>query len=219
MVCFLLTIELVDFTFTRLVMDQANADNAPALDPSVLLPPQSHTLQSVNHTWYQPDSHYQQVSAPSSSSAGRTTSYAPNPEQIHATPTNDEQNAKTKNAQRKERRMARERERTPLNALLPDEIVPEPPHNPDDQCETPSMRPCSMAKQDVPAFLRCYVMLRPDYVYRMCESCRMKFKLAEMRKNGIRYDGKYKATEQPSEQERHDGRFKGTKVSLVSLQS
>jgi hypothetical protein len=44
----------------------------------------------------------------------------------------------------------------------------------------------------------------------------MKFKLAEMRKNGVRYAGKYKATAQPHQQEeRPDGRFKGKVLSTI----
>ena len=41
------------------------------------------------------------------------------------------------------------------------------------------------------------MVLKADYKYRMCDSCRMRFKLAEMRVKCVRYEGKQKAREQP----------------------
>lgn len=107
-------------------------------------------------------------------------------------------------AARQRRQRAREREETRpgVNALLPDEIPVEPPHDPDETVPIPFTRPCSMARPDIPPGLRCVVMLKPDYNYRMCEGCRMRFKLAEVRANGIRYDGKKKARGTPNESRR-----------------
>ena len=187
-------------------MDQSPT---PALEPSIIQDP-------YTPTWYQQQSNDYQSLASSSATTDPPTQACLTPSTSNSIALSLEQEqpstgqpTKPKSALQRERRMARERERTPINALLPDEIVPEPPHDLDEQLHSPSTRPCSMARQDVPAQIRCYVTLRADYVYRMCESCRMKFKLSEMRRHGIRYDGKYKATEQPSEHEHHDGRIKG----------
>lgn len=202
--------------------EMANVENATALDPAVLQPSVQHTaFLPQSHSWYQPEAQYcQQLSASLlSATAPSTSTHLPSTCEGDASVSanGDERPGKTKNALRRERRMARERQRTPINAVLPDEIVPDPPHHPDDQCQTPSVRPCSMSERGVAPPLRCYVMLKPDYMYRMCESCRLKFKLAEMRRNGVRYDGKYKATEQPTEREQQDGRLKNAKVTICSF--
>lgn len=89
----------------------------------------------------------------------------------------------------------------------------EPPHDPDELCPFPHMRPCSMARQDIPPAMRCVIMLKADHAYRMCDNCRMKFKLGEMRAKGVRYEGKQKARMSPEESIR--GR-KYTKVLFTS---
>lgn len=94
---------------------------------------------------------------------------------------------------RREKAKEKERQRPGVSALLPDEIIIDPPHDPDEKVTGKYVRSCSMARQDIPQGMRCVVMLRADYVYRMCEGCRMRFKLAEVRSKGIRYQGKFKA--------------------------
>ena len=117
-----------------------------------------------------------------------------------------------KNRLRREKAKERERQRPGISAMLPDEIIIDPPHDPDEKVPVPYVRSCSMARQDVPQGMRCVVMLRADYTFRMCEGCRMRFKLAEVRSKGIRYQGKYKARGET-------GDARGTKLSKVRMTS
>ncbi len=59
--------------------------------------------------------------------------------------------------QRRQRAREREETRPGLNALLPDEVPLEPPHDPDETVPIPFTRPCSMARPDIPPGLRCVV--------------------------------------------------------------
>ena len=102
-----------------------------------------------------------------------------------------------------------------------EEALPPPPHNPDDTSPVQIMRPCSMAGANVAPNMRCGVMVKADYPYRMCESCRTRFKLAELRSNGVRYEGKFVAKELPGEHRKGRGRgkktFRKVKTDMFSL--
>ncbi len=176
---------------------------ATAIDPANLHPqllPDPNVVQDPNAvggydlsdaSWYgRPQQEFAQMHQELPQEAGAATD----------TPEGGDEQARLE-AARQRRQRAREREETRpgFNALLPDEVPLEPPHDPDETVPIPFTRPCSMARPDIPPGLRCVVMLKPDYNYRMCEGCRMRFKLTEVRANGIRYDGKKKAKGTPSE--------------------
>ena len=88
------------------------------------------------------------------------------------------------------RRAAQEEGHGTAPSPLPEEELIEPPHPIDEEVPIPFTRPCSMARPEYPFALRCAIMLKSDYKYRMCEGCRMRFKLAEVRTKGVRYEGK-----------------------------
>lgn len=93
------------------------------------------------------------------------------------------------------------------------EALPPPPHDPDEMTPMSVMRPCSMASAQIAPTLRCAAMLKPEYTYRMCESCRMRYKLAELRARGVRYEGKKVARQRPGEPRKGRGSKASKKAS------
>lgn len=159
-------------------IDLANIDSQLLPDPNIVLDPDVTVVG--DSSWYgQPQQQFKFVQV--------------HPEQPQETPS-----AMTESVARQRRQRARVRKES-ISALLPDEVPLEPPHHPDETVPIPFARPCSMARPNVPPTWRCVVMLNTDYKYRMCEGCRMRFKLMELRANGIRYDDKKKARATPRE--------------------
>ncbi|KLO09087.1 hypothetical protein SCHPADRAFT_582635 [Schizopora paradoxa] len=177
-------------------IDPANLHPNLAPDPNVVQDPSVYELAGTNWYGQSQDSFTQvpqeQEQSPDTNANAVTEAASPS----HV----DSDQARLEVArQRRQRAREREEERPGMSALLPDEIPVEPPPDIDETVPIPFTRPCSMARPDIPPGLRCVVMLKPDYNYRMCEGCRMRFKLAEVRAKGIRYDGKKKARATPNE--------------------
>ena len=71
-----------------------------------------------------------------------------------------------------------------------EEMLPPPPHDIDELAPIAVVRPCTMAHYEISPILRCPMVLKADYKYRMCEYCRLRFRLAEIRARGKLHEGK-----------------------------